>query len=118
MDVIIDFIKNFHPSKLGLGLWEILAITALTLMSLVLTNWLVSFLPTRKANLIMAIVRQTFNVAYYGAMVLVFLNAILTGDYEYVIILMFILAAFIVSSKIDYWYKLYDSFMDKRINKE
>src|SRR6478609_3761832 len=114
MDSVIDFVKKFHPSSLGLGLWNILAIVGLTLVGLVLINWTVSFLPSRTGDLIKKVVRQTFNLAYYGLIVLITLNAIFTGDYGYFLVVVFLF----ISSKIDYLYKLYDDFVDRKINRD
>ncbi len=114
MDSVIDFIKNFRPPNLGLGLWDILVIVGLVIVGLILINWIISFLPIRTGNLIKTIVKLSFNVLSYGLIVLIVLNAILTGDYGNV----FVIAVLVVSTKIDYWYKLYDNFVDKKINKE
>ena len=120
MDSLIDFIKNFHPSDFGLGLWEILMIIVLAIAALILISWIVSFLPSRIGDSIKTIVRRTFSIISYilivliVLIVLIILNAILTGEYGNVLII----GLLIVASKVDYFYKLYDNFVDKRVNKE
>jgi len=114
MDAITEFIKNFHPSHWGLGLWEFLAIIGLAFVGLILITWLVSFLPTRTAELIRAIVRWTLAVVSFALTLLVVLNAILTREYSG----LFIIILLMVSSRIDHWYKLYDNFVDRQVNKE
>jgi len=113
VDSVIDFIKKFHPSTLELGPWEILAIVGLIIVGLVLTHWIVSFLPTHTGNLVKVILTRTLSIVSYGFIILMILNAILTRDYGSILVVILLW----VSSRIDYWYKLYDNFVDKRMDR-
>ena len=114
MDAVTEFIKKFHPSNLGLGLWDLLAIAALIIVGLVLGNWIISFFPKPTSDLIRATAKRILSFLSYVLVVLAALNAILIGNYGHVLALVLLA----VSTRIDYWYKLYDNFVDKRINRD
>ena len=114
MDSIINFIKNFHPSQLGLRLWDVLLLIGITVAVIILIHWLTSFFPPRTRDSIKGVIRWTSNIIAHALIVLLTLNAILTGDYTNI----FVIALLFVSSKLDYWYKLYDNFVDRQVNKE
>lgn len=114
MQKIIDFIRDFQPSNLNLGWGELVLYAGGLIVILVLINWMISFLPEHSGNLIRTIVKVALNVLSYSFISLIILNAILTDDYGNVFIMVVIVAAI----KIDYWYRLYDKFVDRKMNKD
>lgn len=114
MNKIIDFTRNFHPSKLGLGLWDMLLIVCFILAGLILIKWLVSFCSPQTATLARTVFKWTMITFACFVALFILLNAVLTGDYGNV----FVAFILILASKIDHWYKLYDNFVDRRINRD
>jgi hypothetical protein len=114
MDKVVDFIRDFHPSKLGLGLSDILLTFFCIAAGPILISWLVSFLSLRTANFIRTAFKWTLTILGYGVVLFILLNAVLTEDYGNVFVAIILIAA----SRIDHWYKFYDRFVDKKINND
>jgi len=112
-DAIITFIKDFRPSNFNLGLGECLIIFGLLVLGAILGNRIISILPPNLAAPIRTITRIIFKLAFYSFILLILLNAILTGEYGNI----FVIGIMYAASKIDYWYKLYDDFVDRKIKK-
>lgn len=112
MEPLIEFIRNFSPENLDLGIWDILTILGAIIVTSILFNWLISYLQPRITASIKKYVKRTLFYFTYGVLILLFLNAIMTGNYVYIFSILIPLLA----NKIDILFSLYDKFMDRKIN--
>jgi hypothetical protein len=115
---MIDFIRDFKPSNWGWSLADLIIFVGIVVLTLVSINWILSFLKPRPASLVKKMINVLTNCLFFGLLIIMVLNAILTKDYRNILMSIFVLVAL----KLNYWssyvYKLYDNFIDKKINKD
>ena len=113
METVLDFIKDFRLSTYGLDAQDIWIIAGVLIVSFILANVLISFLPTRTAGRLKKILTVVVFWMLYGVIIFLMLNAFLTKDYEKLAALIFVLIVPYLRRGVDLFYETYDNLVDK-----
>lgn len=87
MDKVINYIKNFHISRLGLTALEGLIVLGLIILLLIAVNWISIYLSTELRKTIKNIVKWISLTLAYGFLTLIILNSILNKNYWNLVII-------------------------------
>jgi hypothetical protein len=118
MERIIAFIKDFKLSSYGLDIWDMWLIFGIIIIAFALSNWIISFSPALTSGRLKKWLAFFFYSIFYGVMVFMILNAVLTNDYARLSALIFGLILPNLRPWIDKFYRGYDNLVDKIISRK
>jgi cytochrome b561 len=117
MDRIIDFIKTFKLSLFGLDTWDLWIGFGIIILIFVFANWLTSFLQPTTGQRIKKILTIVFYSVFFGVMILIILNSLLTENYDRLTVMVFVLIIPYLKRWMEEFYKRYDRFVDRITDK-
>jgi hypothetical protein len=116
MNKILDFIKNFEPSFFGFDEWDLWMAFAFIVLIFIVINWLTSFLQTPTGKRIKKFLVIAFYSVFIGALLFMLLNALLTGHYDKLSLMMLFLILPYLKRLMGIFYEKYDKLVDRRIS--
>jgi len=118
MEPLTNFIKDFKLSSYGLDVWDMWIIFGILIVAFALGNWIISSSPTLRASGLKRWLTFSFYMIFYGVIIFMILNSLLTNDYGRVTVLIFSSILPYLRQWIDIFYKRYDNLVDKVIDKK
>ena len=113
MNQAADFIRNFEPSALGLGIWGVWIGLGIVIVAYVVMVKLATFLPRVTSDLTRKILRITFYAILIGVISFMLLNSLLNQNYGQLAVIIFLLLLQTLRRVASKLYKSYDTIVDK-----